>query len=238
MSFISAALSLDKGKLEYDIEKGEEICKMVKVSSEDYSGKIIIRDIWPEEGEEDSGFSKYTLTAEDYGISIDYPSEILDFSGESEIEVCLSGEEVGNFRGALIFTPEAGEEQINVVVEIGTWLMVNITEAEIEEEVVVPIVESSGSSSGGGSGGGSPLNLNLVVENETQEDIFNIKSDSDIEDNKEEYHKDIDAKSGPGITGAVVGGGNNNWRIIGIVMAIIVVAGIIIYNKRSKEYKI
>jgi len=26
----------------------------------------------------------------------------------------------------LIFTPEAGDEQVSVVVEIGTWLLVNV----------------------------------------------------------------------------------------------------------------
>jgi len=116
-SLVSAALSLDKGKLEFNVGKGEEMCKIVKVSSEDYVGKVSIRDIWPEEGEEESGFSKYTLTAEDYNINIKHPSEILDFNEQSEIEVCLSGSEVGDFRGALIFTPEPGDDVVNVVVD-------------------------------------------------------------------------------------------------------------------------
>jgi len=220
-NFVCAALSLDNGKLEFNIEPGERMCKIVKVSSEDYIGKIVLRDIWPEIGEEESGFSKYTLTADDYNINIEYLDEILDFDRESEIEVCLSGESVGDFKGALIFTPEGEGGQIKTVIEVGTWLLVTVSEKEIDNPPV-----NNGGSTGSSSVGGSVK----TVENKTIEESVEVVE----EEVEEEVVAEVEVEEKKSwLTGAVIGGGMGNWKFIGGFLVVIIIACAIVYSKRG-----
>ncbi len=230
VSFVSASLNLNKGTLKFEIEKGERVCQKIKISSEDYKGKISIRDIWPEEGEEDSNFNKYTLNSDDYNINVEYPNEILDFSKEEEIEVCLLGEKIGNFKGALIFTPEAGEDTIKVVVEIGTWLMVNVVEKQ--QEQVVETNNPPNPPSGGG-GGNNNINVNVEVADE-EDDNSKEEEELDLEVNNDEIEEN-EAKSK--ITGAVIGGNGKAGIIIG-VLGLIAIAGFAIYNRRKNNQSI
>jgi len=219
ISFISANLSLNKGKLELNIQKGERMCKMVKVLSEDYVGEIQVRDIWSKDLEE-TNTNNYNNVAEDFGIDISY-DEIKDFNEQSEIEVCFSGERVGDFRGALIFTPKAGNDQINVVVEVGTWLIINVIESN---------GKNSNGGSNGGSGGGSAItrlqDVDLEDGDEDEEVEEEVGESEIVEENLEEV------RGGAGITGAVIGG-VGNWKVILGVVIVLIIAIAIVYNRKK-----
>ena len=62
--------------------------------------------------------------SEKLGIQISYPKQIDNFNNNQEIEVCITARYSGQYRGALIFTPKS---DTNVVVEVGTWLLVNVS---------------------------------------------------------------------------------------------------------------
>lgn len=202
---------------------------MITLSSE--SEMIVVSDKWAENESVEWKVSLFDKDADLHDISIDYLNELsID---EREVEICLSGSEVGEYHGVILLREQ---QKGNSIVQMGVWLKVTIVESEeevVEESIENPV--SNGGSSGGG-GGSSTTNLNLVVEDGIQEEgsINLINSENDVKETEEE----LEVESNAGITGAVVGGGNSNWGIIGIVMAIVLIAVVIVYNKRSKEYKI
>jgi hypothetical protein len=242
LNLVSADFSLDKGKLNFNLEKGVEECQIVKVTSEDYNGDFDIRDIWPEVGEEDSSFNKYTLTAGDYNIDITHLDSISDFNNEVEVEVCLSGSSVGEYKGALIFTPEAGDEQVNVVVEKGVWLLVNVVEK------VAPPVNNGGNSGSSGTSGGSS-NVVTTTTQEIPREVMGGDADSDVElENVDDIGADMDELFGEGeiepnegegkswITGGVVGvGGRMGVGIIITIVVVLIVGSVLIYRKRGNR---
>lgn len=162
INLVSASLNLDKGRLDYNIEVGEEKCQIIKISSPSYNGKILIRDIWAENPNEESNFRKYIFTSEDHGLKINYENEIMGFEEEYPLKVCLKGQEIGEYKGAIIFTPYSNT---NVVVEVGTWLFVTITEPQ-PEPTTPPTNQQP--ASGGGGGGGS-YSMSQTEENESSQ---------------------------------------------------------------------
>ena len=223
------AVGFSPSSLIYELKQNEEECKMITLSSE--SEMIVVSDKWAENESVEWKVSLFDKDADLHDISIDYLNELsID---EREVEICLSGSEVGEYHGVILLREQ---QKGNSIVQMGVWLKVTIVESEeevVEESIENPV--SNGGSSGGG-GGSSTTNLNLVVEDGIQEEgsINLINSENDVKETEEE----LEVESNAGITGAVVGGGNSNWGIIGIVMAIVLIAVVIVYNKRSKEYKI
>lgn len=240
LGVVSADFSLDKGRLHFNLEEGVQSCQNVKVLSDNYNGNFTVKDIWPEIGEEDSSFKKYTLNATDYGITISHETEILNFNKEKDIEVCLSGENIGKFRGALVFVPEAGEGTFSVVVEKGVWLNVTISE---KEPIVVPVenVNTGGGSGGGsggsgGSGGGGSAPIVNDTKNETAGEVMSEGTEESVEV-KDEASEDVkeSEKRKMLITGSVIGETLGNKSFVVIVVAILVIGGTFVYYKRKKK---
>ena len=182
--------SPDKGFLNFTLQPDVEQCQLVTVSSEDYLGEISIRDIWAETFDGPRDFDLYTKRASDHDLSISYIDNIADFENQITIEVCISGNTPGDYRGALIFTPETQANESSVV-EIGTWLLVHI------DGQVVPDSPNNPSSSEGGSSGGKDKitqpaqtiqlqvekvfeNLNDKSENNSNPDLNNQQENSDV----------------------------------------------------------
>jgi len=123
LSLVGASLNLNPTKIYLSLNPNEENCQKIFLSSQNYTGTIKVRDIWTNNLSE-SNLNKYTLSANDLGVTINYPKQFDNFKDSQEVEVCLSSINSGNYRGALIFTPQSNT---NVIVEIGTWLFLNVS---------------------------------------------------------------------------------------------------------------
>lgn len=119
VNIVSAGLNLAPGKLNFNMKTENMKCEEIVVVSEDYTGEVSVRDVWASV-EEGNNINKFYMTAEDFGININYP-ETIDLNKKKTIEVCLSGNNIKEGKGAIIFTPKS---ETNVVVEVGTWLFV------------------------------------------------------------------------------------------------------------------
>jgi hypothetical protein len=210
-SLASASLQLDKGTLIFNIGLNEEACKTVRVSSGSYVGEVQVRDIWAGTPDESRNFRAYTFDAGDHGLSISYTKPISDFQSFFDEEICLRGEKVGDYKGALIFTPESSS-QVNV--EIGTWLLVHISEnpQEWSEEQI------SVFSSGGGSNRQNTQISELKAENAANEAKDNFDPLT--------YSPDQEDKTVP-VAGTIISEGSGslfNEKIIGIIIIIFIVA--------------
>ena len=219
MNLASATLNLSPGKLYFNINPNEEICQMIVLSSTDYIGEINIRDVWAKSFDEGSNTNTYDKKAEDFGIEIYYDNLIENFDEEEEIEVCLSGSTIRKSKGAIIFTPKS---ETNVVVEVGTWLFVTISEP--------PQMTTTSSGGGGegssGGGGGGIVQQTITSRQKSSQENTEVQ---EISEQKEEENA--------GITGAVIGGGKKSGKIIGITLVAIGVIGLLInyqYKKRRQ----
>lgn len=190
ISLADASLSLSKSRIYFNLEANEKNCQNITIASEDYKGKITIRDVWSQSKEENN-INKYIYNPENLGISAEYKREIKDFNRESEIELCLTGTKNGEFRGDFIFTPES---DTNIVVEVGSWLFVNVT--------------------------GSETTFTDTID------------ESAVENSKQ---VEIKKKSQSGITAAAVGVVAGNWQMIIIAILVIIIFGLIIYNKNKQK---
>lgn len=181
-SFASANLGLSHGKLEFNIDIGEKACEVVTVSSGSYEGEVVARDIWAETIDEERNFNFYTYSADDHGITLDYIDTIVEFEKEFDVEVCLEAEEVGEFKGALIFAPEA---ETNIVIEKGVWLLVNVQEAKVEPEP--PQQETPPANTGGSSGGGGSSGEKVLVDIVLDEKVEEVKAERNVEELSVEF---------------------------------------------------
>ena len=220
----SASLNIDKGKLYFNLNPGEESCQSIKVSSNSYEGKVNIRDIWAETFDEEGNFRKYTFTAKDHGLNIRYDNKIDNFNKESSVEVCLNGNYPGEYKGAMIFTPES---DTNVVVEVGTWLLVNITGTG---SGIYP--SNPKKASQGGSLGSQQTEVATNPDESSNLDDSGNNLDTNYKENGED---DPD----PGmITGAVVAAedspGHNKILWILIIIVVLFAAIIFIYKRKSE----
>jgi len=224
---VTASLGLSPGKIYFNLNPNEEECQTITLSSKDYSGRINIRDMWAEKADEINNLKMYTSSASDKEINIGYPN-INDFNNEEGINVCLSGNQIGRYKGALIFTPEA---KGNVVVEVGAWLFVNITEPEPPQETP-PQNTDSNQNTGGNNQGGSGGSSMTTSEEQTQKPQTNNlpplkQTNPETGSEQEEYQGTI--------TGGVIGTIKQNTKIIFAVLAVVAIAGLLIYNKRRKN---
>lgn len=196
--------------LVFNLNVGEQDCKTITITSD--SETISVSDLWAKNKDVEWKVSLFNESAGFHGISIDYDDKLnID---ERQVEVCLSGNKIGEYHGVVLL--KQGQEG-NSIVQMGVWLKVTITEKQ--EEITTPAQTNAGGSSGGG--GSIPAKTN-TTNSTTQNN--NIKTED----------SEIKEKAGVGITGAVIGG-IGNPKIIGITLAIIVIAGIIIYNKRKNK---
>ncbi len=160
---VNATLNLNPGRVYFNIEPSEKHCEDVTVSSSDYTGDIEIKDVWAQSTDEGSNLNDYTLTSKYYNLEIYYKNAITNLQSEEKINVCITSSDIGEFKGALIFYPEA---ESNVRVAVATWLIVSAKERVLS-------AQSNNQQNTGDSGGGSPnknsqINVNAIVEGENE----------------------------------------------------------------------
>ena len=124
---LAAAGGFSPSKLVYVLGPNEELCQFVHLTSD--SENITIFDVWAENETVEWKVSFFNTTAEEHGLTLTYPEELsID---ERDISVCVSGEELGEYRGAVIF--REGQEGMTVV-QYAVWMTVIIEEAPPQQE--------------------------------------------------------------------------------------------------------
>lgn len=136
LTAIVSALQFSPTTLEFNLEKNQVACKNIYFEIE---SQTTIKDAWAEDSSEQWSISNFKTSSRQLDLELSYPSQITP--EQKEIQLCLSGSNPGNYRGAIIFR----ENEIgNSIVQFAVWLKVSISgeteEAEGESE--------SGSSNG------------------------------------------------------------------------------------------
>ncbi len=202
------AVGFSPTSLIFNLNPGEEDCQMITINSE--SETIAVSDKWAENKDIEWKVSLFNESADYHNIDISY-DELLE--NESQVEVCLSGENLGEYHGVLLLTEE---QSGNSIVQVGIWLKV-IIEA-------TPVQSASSSSGGGGGGGGTTTQQNPQIQPILEQ------TETTPATNEEEKAENS------GLTGAVIGG---TGSMIGAVVLIIVIIaiGLIIYRRnRWKKF--
>lgn len=162
LGFVSG-VEFSPSSLTFVQELGEELCQVIEVADDNYTGEILIVDNWEE-----------NKSAEELGLFVSYLDTIVDFEDSVGFEVCIDGEISGEFSGELVFILENGEEQV------GSELVVVIENA-VEE--VVAVVPSDDSSSGGGNAGITTIGIKESDEETARELLkFEAIKDEIVED--------------------------------------------------------
>ena len=220
------ATGFSPSSLVFELEQNEEGCGTITTSSD--SSKISVSDLWAENEDIEWKVSNFESSAVEHGISIDYDDELL--VDEREVEVCVSGNEVGEFHGVILLKEE---QEGSSIVQMGIWIKLTVVYPE-EEEIPEQIDNNNGggSSSGGGSSGGD---LN-VVENTTTNEKDDIVNEDVVGVSELSDEKNVEDKIGGKktlITGGVVGGVSGNKWIIILSVLVLVIGGVFIYYKKS-----
>ncbi len=216
------ATGFSPSSLVFELGQNQEECKMITVDS--ISETINISDKWAENKGIEWKVNLFEKDANYHGISINYPKELSQ--NEKQAEVCLSGSNVGEYHGVILLREE---QQGNSIVQMGVWIKATIAETQSSQETA---------SAGGGSGGGS--SGSIVSSNKTVNGTTDEKNTKVVSEMRKETTDETEEKAGNswnGITGFIIGENNSqrNWRIAGLCLAAICVAGFIFINKRRKK---
>lgn len=137
LASVVSALQFSPTKLTFNIAKDKIVCKEIEVNSETF---LSVKDSWASNFNEEWTLSKFQTNSQDIKINIRYPLSIS--SSQKEIEVCISTENAGNYKGALLFKQEQlGNSQIQFAV----WLELH------SEGKTIPIKTTSSKNYGGSS---------------------------------------------------------------------------------------
>ncbi len=215
---LAGASGFSPSSLVFNLEPNQEECQMIIITSA--SETISVNDYWAENENVTWKVSLFNSSAGEHNLNIIYDNSLGE--GERELQVCLSGSELGEYHGVIIMKEE---QQGNSVVQMGVWLKVVIE--EVEEIVEEPVVNNEG------SGGRTSQTIFIPKENttvETSGDLENLdeveSESSDIESSEEEFKS--------GITGAAVGLLDSKGSVAIISLVVLVVIAVGVYVRRNK----
>lgn len=223
------AVGFSPSSLTFNLNPGEEDCQIITLSSD--SEIIKVSDKWAENKDVEWKVSLFDKDASYHDISIDYDNELL--IDEREVEVCLSGNNVGEYHGVLLLTEE---QEGSSIIQMGVWLKVIISELLQQTSNLGSSSEGSsgGGGSGGGEGGGGGSNSGGIVSSNSQTNNQNQETTTTQETNEELITEVDEKETNAGITGAVIGEGNGKGeKIIGIILVAIGVLGLFLYGRRK-----
>jgi len=117
------ALLISPGEINLKTKVGEEMCKIILLKSEE---KVSLKgyDVWTTDISKKGELSLYDTEAFDLGIDIDYKSQITELS-EEEVLVCVKGDNLGEYYGALVYNAEA---RGGISAGVGTWINLEVVE--------------------------------------------------------------------------------------------------------------
>ena len=209
------ATGFSPSSLTFNLNPNQEDCKTITIDSE--SETITISDNWAENKDIEWKVSLFNKSAEYHGISINYDNELsLD---ERQAEVCLSGNQIGEYHGVLLLREE---QQGNSIIQMGVWLKVIIAETQQNNNV-----GGGGGSSGSGSTSTSTIN--------TTTDSSLLSTQSTIPATTTQENNNQDEKTNSGITGSVIGLGSPVGKIVWGFVLLIAIVWIFVYYKRRSE---
>lgn len=218
INFVSAGLSLNTGKLYFDLIPGEKNCQKVTVVSSDYAGTLKVRDVWTD-NQDVYNTNQYNKTAESMGLTISYPQQINNFNTQQEVEICITGNNPGNYKGALIFTPTSNT---NIVVEVGTWLFVNVGGTSASQSTTASTASTATATTAAST-------ETSASQTQTAQTPTQTTTAKDEQQNNNAH-----------LTGAAIGSGDNSLRIaiyfvIGLAVLALMIAGYKIWRKSRWE---
>lgn len=153
---VAAASGFSPTNLVYLLEPNQELCQIVRLDST--SRSITVFDVWAESNDVEWNVSLFNTTAEEHNLIINYSKELS--INEREVEICISGSELGEYHGAVIF--RQGQEG-NLIMQLAVWLKILVEEPPVQPaETTTP-----GGNGGGGGGGGGGGRISLSILNNT-----------------------------------------------------------------------
>ncbi len=217
------ATGVSPSKLVYEIEPGEEMCQKISITSD--SEKITVTDKWAENKDVEWRGSLFDKSASYHSLEISYDKELLE--DEREIEVCISGEKLGEYHGIIII-----EEELvgNTIIQMGVWLKVNIMNKPVQ-----PAAEAAEGRERGG-GGITYSNKIIPINEDKEEPAKPEEKTQEIPKVKEEIIEGTEEKF-PGITGASVAQEQSIqtptiWALIILITMIVIAIGIFIIKRK------
>jgi len=120
---LAVSLSGSPSSLNFNLKQGQEECQNISIFSDSYRGSLYSVIKWADKDYIPKSLGEMNLTSDEISLNIiNSPEKINNFNGEAQAEVCISGEEIGNWRGSLEYRTEGG----NIGVGVGFWLKVSI----------------------------------------------------------------------------------------------------------------
>ena len=120
-----SALEFYPANLEFNLTQNQQSCKKVFFSLD---SQTTVSDSWAQNETSVWSITQFQTSAQQLGITLNYPAN-LD-SAQTNAEICISGANTGNYKGAMIFRQgELG----NSLVQFAVWLKVSIS-GEVSQE--------------------------------------------------------------------------------------------------------
>jgi len=223
MNFIQA-LSVSPTQINFDLMKGERKCDIVGISN-DKIMNLKGSDKWTNDIDSKGKLSEYTMPASALDIEIDYQKQITNTQSK-DIEVCITGNRVGEYFGALIYQSDSSG---GVSAGVGIWLMINVL-----EPIKAPAPEETGNQQrSSGSSGNSRIEPIILPKENNKKDFILLGSESVQESELTEMSLEGYEQKAQ-ITGDVI-----SWKgkikIIIVVFAITIIIGGYIYLKFKRK---
>ncbi len=206
------ASGFSPSSITFSLETLEEGCQVVSITSD--SSKITVTDRWAEDSNQEWSATEFQNSASAHGISISYDKELS--VSEREVEVCLSGDNVGEYHGVLVLEEE---QEGSSIIQMGVWLKVLIT---APKEVTASSSSSGGAGGGSGGSGGSVTIPSASAASASDEETAAIGNDNE-------------EVGTAGITGSAIGGDGRNVSIIVYALIGLAIIGLIFIVHRKHK---
>lgn len=120
---LASAVSFSPSYIVFNQGVGEKICQ--KASYDSDSEKVFVSDSWAENKEINWNPNLFNLSSSQHGLKLYYDSEV---PGKGDIEICLTGQELGEYHGILFLSEE---QKGNSIVRAGIWIKAIISERKL-----------------------------------------------------------------------------------------------------------
>jgi len=154
------ALGFSPANLVYIVGQNQELCQHIQIESS--SEIITVEDAWAENPDIEWKVDLFEHSALDHGLTISYPTELS--LEERDIEVCISGAELGEYHGATIIREQQEGDSISRAV---VWLKVVVEEYVPEPP---PQQEQNPGDDSPGSSGSGRRDTTPEIEEPVQEE--------------------------------------------------------------------
>ncbi|MBS3099115.1 hypothetical protein J4462_02795 [Candidatus Pacearchaeota archaeon] len=166
-SSISTALEFSPTNLEFNLTQNQQSCKKVFFNLD---SQTTVSNAWAQNGNVPWSITQFQTSAQDLGINMNYPVQISLY--QKQAEVCLSGANSGNYKGAMIFRQgELG----NSVIQFVVWLRVSISgEASQEPPQDTPTENKPKKKSRSSGGNNDAFEYTVIPSEKPKQEIQEI----------------------------------------------------------------